>query len=67
MKRYTKSRGVRVALRLIAAIVTEEGVHRAPRNRDALNSWADMTHLVPAETWPQGNEPRGVSPRITCE
>ncbi|EYD74894.1 hypothetical protein Rumeso_03535 [Rubellimicrobium mesophilum DSM 19309] len=29
--------------------------------QDALNTWADMSHLVPAEAWPAEDEPRSIA------
>jgi len=28
---------------------------------DPLNTWADMSHLIPAEVWPESQEPRGIA------
>lgn len=28
---------------------------------DSLNTWADMTHLVPHEAWPKSNEPQSIA------
>lgn len=28
---------------------------------DPLNTWADMTHLIPRETWPDGESPRSIA------
>jgi len=28
---------------------------------DPLNTWADMSHLIPTEAWPKGDEPRAIA------